>query len=367
MPIILIKNNLKLMLRSKWILCLMILGPLLTIGMLSSAFHNMMNTKYQIDNLQTGYRITKDSPYQEMMPKLKAICKENNIILKEYPDEQGKSIKKLIGNQTVSVFVDIKKNSYVIYKASDKKTEAAVIESIFTSFFHQVKDAMLLGSLNIPFQSNGNDTVHVEKLKTDPIPSSIDYYGIIYIVYFAWCGMVSLLAVIASERKGATPRRMQAAHLSKWNYYMGKFVPCTIAVFLESCAGWALSAVCYGVHWGRIEISTIIMLLVSMGTAAFGIFLFQLFSNVAISIVAAFVVIWIAGFFGGSFQPYMYSDMPQRLINASPIYHIDRTLVEFSTKGYSDYTDRCILFLVAIIVVFSIFSIMLINKKNEEV
>lgn len=365
MPIILIKNNLKLMLRSKWILGLMILGPLITIGMLSSAFHNMMNTKYQIDKLQTGFRINKESPYQSMMPKLKTICKENNIILKEYPDEQGQSIKKLIKNKTVTVFVDIKDSSYVIYEASDKKTEGAVIESIFSSFFHKVNDAMLLGSLNIKSQSDSK--IRVEKLKTDPIPSSIDYYGIIYIVYFAWCGMVSLLAVIASERKGALPRRMQAAHLSKWNYYMGKFIPCTIAVFIEICAAALISSICYGIHWGRIETTVIIMFLISMGTAAFGILLFQLFNNTAISIVVAFVIIWIEGFFGGSFQPYMYLDIPKKLINSSVIYYIDRTLVEFSTKGYSDYTGRCIWFLIGVIVVLGISGILLMNKKFEEV
>lgn len=372
MPIILIKNNIKLMFRSKWILALMIFGPIVTIGVLSSAFQEMMNTTFKIDKFQVGYRVNSESSYKEMLPQLQTICKDNNVVLKEYPDEKGREIKKLLQNETISVFVDMKKNSYVIYEASDKKTEAAITESIFQGFFHQMNKTMTLysygnkiGTQNIPNQNKSK--VISEVLDTDPVPSSIDYYGIIYIVYFAWCGMIALLAVVTSERKGAIPRRMRVANLPKWYYYAGKFIPCTLSVFIGVCAAVILSSLMYGVHWGKIGTSVIILLLLSMASAAFGIILFQLFSNVAISIVVGFVITWIAGFFGGSFQAYMYSFLPQKLVDLSPIYYINRTLVEFQTKGYSDYTGRCFAYLIGIIVVFSSLSMLFMNRKVEEV
>lgn len=202
-----------------------------------------------------------------------------------------------------------------------------------------------------------------ETLDTDPVPSSTDYYGIIYIVYFAWCGLVSLVAVISSERKSAIPKRMLVSHMPKWKHYMGKYIPCALATFLEVLTAWILSILLFDIHWGNIRTSALIILLISLAASAFGIVLFQLFKNVAVSIVAAFVTTWIAGFFGGSFQPYMYAHLPKLFVNMSPLYFINRTLIEFSTKGHSSYTGICISFLVGLIAVFGIIGILLMNRE----
>ena len=113
-------------------------------------------------------------------------------------------------------------------------------------------------------------------------------------------------------------------------------------------------------------LSAFILFLVSMASSAFGILLFQLFDNVAVSIVCGFVIIWILGFFAGSFQTYMYAGLPQKLVELSPIYYINRTLVEFSTMGQSDYTVRCIAILIGIILLFSLAGALLMNRKLEE-
>lgn len=350
----------------------MIVVPIVTIGILSSAFREMMNTTYKVDKFQVGFTSNQDSSYHEMLPKLQTICKTNNILLKEYPEEQGHGIHKLLKNETVSVFVDMKDSSYVIYEASNKKTEGAVVESIFSGFFHNMTEAMTLnsygkpqGSVKSPSKSSGK--VGVEVLAMEPVPSSTDYYGIIYIVYFAWCGLISLLTVITSERKGAIPRRMKVAQMPKWYYYAGKFIPCTLSIFIEVCASMILSFLMYDIHWGKIVTSIVILFLLSMASAAFGIVMFQLFNNVALSIVVGFIIVWVEGFFGGSFQAYMYSFLPQKLVDSSPIYYINRTLVEFSTKGYSDYAGRCFGSLIGMIVVFGFLGILLMNRKMEEV
>lgn len=368
MPLVLIKNNLKLMLRSKWILFIMAILPLITIALLANAFQEMLSSSYELEEFQVGYRMNENSNYQDMIPELQKVCKENKVILQKYPEGD---ITKLLQSETVAVFVEIKDGSYVLYQSNDKATEASITESIFSGFFYQINEtmtrmtyAMEYNVVNVPVQENSQ--VQSEKLNADPVPNSTDYYGIIYILYFAWCGLISLVAVISSERKSAIPRRMRVSHMSKFNYYIGKFVPCTLAIFLEVCVAWGLSVLLFDIHWGNLGVSTLVIFLISMAASAFGIVLFQLFNNVAISIVLGFVIIWIAGFFGGSFQTYMYASLPQWMVNSSPIYYVNRTMVEYSTKGYSDYTGPCLIFLVSIIVVFGILGIFMMNRKMEE-
>ena len=367
MPFILIKNNLKLMLRSKWILVMMTLLPVITILLLSNAFKEMMDTAYKIEPFEVGYHLSEGSAYTDIIPQLAQICKENNVTLQEYKDADTTA---LLQSKMVAVFVEVTDNSYVIYQSNDKKTEAAITESIFSTFFYQVNDTMTgmsnqaqNGLAKLP--SSDVEVTH-EVLATDPVPSSTDYYGIIYIVYFAWCGMISLTAVISSERKSAISKRMRISHMSKSSYYIGKLIPCAMATLLETCVAWLLSVLLLDIHWGNILASFGILILTSIAASAFGMVLFQLFKNAAISIVTGFILIWIAGFLGGSFQTYIYANTPQRLVHLSPLYYINRTVVEFSTKGYSDYAGKCILYLVSIIVICGIAGILMMDREMGE-
>lgn len=369
MPLVLIKNNLKLMLRSKWVLFLMIIMPLITIALLSNAFQEMLHTDYSVSEFSVGYRIREDNSHKSMIPALKKVCETQRILLQEYPEGD---ITQLLKNKTVAVFVELKEGkSYQLYESSDNKTEAAITESIFTSFFYQMNEAITAAAY---VAKEGREEVSSVKevkvlqevLPADPVPSSIDYYGIIEIVYFAWCGMVSLVAVISSERRSEVLSRMKVSQLSKFSFYLGKFLPCTLAVFLEIGVAWLISIPLFDIHWGNMGVSAFILFLVSMASSAFGILLFQLFDNVAVSIVCGFVITWIMGFFAGSFQTYMYAGLPQKLVELSPIYYINRTLVEFSTMGQSDYTVRCIGILIGLILLLSLAGALLMNRKLEE-
>lgn len=367
MPIILIKNNFKLMLRSKWILFMMIIMPLITIMLLSNAFKDMMNTSLSIDPFNAGYRISMNSPYLEMLPGLKDVCKDQKITLTQYPEGD---INKLLQDGEVDVFIDIKTdNTYTVYRSEEKDIQAGIVESIFSSFFYQTGEAVVMAQVSENLTqpaSKVNKKVIKEVLPADPVPSSTDYYGIVYIVYFAWCGLISLVAVISSERKSAIPRRMQASPMAKLHHYLGKLIPCTLAIFFDACCVWIISVILYGIHWGRPELSILILLLVSIAASALGMVLFQLFSNVAVSIVIGFIYTWVMGYFGGSFEAYRFLTLPKYLINSSPLYYINRSLIEYSTLGHSAYTGKCLLYLAVMIVVCGLIGILLMNRKMEE-
>lgn len=371
MPFILIKNNLKLMLRSKWILILMIILPLITIALISSAFTEIMKTKYVVGDFKIGYSIEKDNAYFGQIPKLKALLQKSNIALQNYPIEEK---SQLLKDNAVDVFVVVKEHSYQIYQETDKKRQAFITQGILSVFFYNLDTNKTL--IDYAQQNNLSnerilntlqDTkVKTKKLYPDPLPSSIDYYGIIYIAYFAWCGMVSLAAVISSERKSNITQRIQLSGLSEMKQYLGKFIPCTLAIVLEVLSAWGLSVLFLKVHWGNIISSAGILFLVALASSAFGMVLFQIFDNAAISIIVGFIIIWISGFFGGSFQTYIYAHLPQKIVDLSPIYYVNRTLVEYKTMGNSSYTFQCVAYLIGIITVCSAIGILLTNIRTKE-
>jgi len=370
MPLILIKNNMKLMFRSKAFLVIMIIMPVIVIALLSTAFKDMMASAREIDPFTVGYRITADSPYQAYLPELKEVCAENDVNLVEYPEGD---MENLIKNQSVTAFVDIQDGDYILYQSSEKNAEALVTESIFDTFFYNVDANQVLvktqleqGITAVKLIEPDKQLVAHEVLEVEPMPTSTDYYGIIYIAFWSFCGMMPLAAVISSERKNAIPQRMRVSQMTKGQFYLAKFIPCFLVTFIEMCIAWTISVVLLDIHWGQIAASAAIILLSTMAAAAIGVFLYQLFSKVVVSIVVGFLLTWIAGFFGGSFDPYIYEDFPITLMKASPLYYVNRTLVEFSTKGFSDYTGTCLFYLISLIIVFGILGSVLMNRKVEE-
>ncbi len=366
MPLIFIKNNLKLMLRSKWIFVLMILLPLLTMGLLSNAFSQKMNAAYKMEAFTIGYRLENGSKYEGMIRSLQESCKEKKILLHSYP--QG-DIDEILKNEKVATFVEVFENgTYRMYQVDNKKPQAMIAQSIFSAIFYQVNEELTAQTYVRKVQTKEalvSYGVKSIQLAVDPVPSALDYYGIIYLVYFAWCGMVSLMAVISSERKSAVLQRIKVAQISKVESYMAKWVPCTLATIINVCITWGLSVAIYSIHWGNIGLSFGIIILVSMAASAFGLVLFQLFRNVAISIVFGFIIIWIFGYFGGSFEAYMYLTIPDYLMKASPIYYINHALIDYSIKGSSDYTGVCFTILTAMIIVCGIVGTLLIDRKME--
>ena len=90
---------------------------------------------------------------------------------------------------------------------------------------------------------------------------------------------------------------------------------------------------------------------------ALGLMFYSLIDNLAGTIIFVFAVVWFAGFFGGSFETYMFSDHPEILKQISPIYHCNRAMVEQAASGSSSYFGSALLYCAGIIVICSLISI----------
>ena len=74
-----------------------------------------------------------------------------------------------------------------------------------------------------------------------------------------------------------------------------------------------------------------------------------------------------AGFYGGSFETYIYSAHPESIKLLSPIYHINRALTELSCMGRSDYVGSAVGYAGLIVAASSIIAILFgqIRKRGR--
>jgi len=351
----LIKNNFKLMLRNKWCMALMILGPILVTAVLSSAMSGLMSSFEEADTFSAGYRMESGSFADEYIDTIVEAGEEAGITFAEYP--QGE-IESIIANNELACFVEFTTDEYIVHRVNDCQIEGVTLEYFLGRIMTESKNTVL---------GIENEEITLPKTELEFMPgiNSIDYYGIIYIVYFGCLGLLCATGLLGSEKKNGIGRKYCVAGLSNFRTYLCRFIP----IVLATTAGLGISAVCsalmFDVHWGNLLLSAVILLIMICGSSALGLMLYGIFDNLAASIIPLFMIIMIAGEFGGSFETYMYLSLPESLKQMSPIYHVNRALVELSCMGKSDYVVSAIGYWLAIFAVCSLAAVAAENIKRR--
>ncbi|MCM1498187.1 MAG: ABC transporter permease [Clostridium sp.] len=340
----LIKNNFKLMLRNKLILALIFLGPVLVIAILSSAFSELMKSYEGVKAFTAGYRIQAESRFYPYMDTIKAAGKDAGITLLEYPEGEPKEVME---NNGLSGFVEFETDTYTVYESSDFKTEGITLEYFLNRVMRESAQAALSAAEEEEIE------LPVAKIPYMPAVSAVDYYGIIYIVYFAWCGFICTANVLGSEKKYQIERRYQVSAVSGCKRYLAKWIPNVLAMSICLALSTIITVWLFDIHWGNLFLSAVILFATIMASSAFGLMFYYMFNNLAMTVIAVFTSVWFMGFFGGSFETYMYSAWTDPVKNLSPIYHINRALVELSCMGHSSYTKSAVIYLFIITAVCS--------------
>ena len=358
----LIKNNFKLMLRNKWVVIVMLLGPILVIAMLSAAFGNMMATYEKTGNFKVGYRIDAGSVFEENIEDIKKAGSEAGIDFFSYPDGD---IQKIVEKNDLAGFLVFADDSYTVYENADDKNEGKMLEY----FMEQVNRGIDAGvrDLMFPETTVSIDKLPAEKLSYMPAISSIDYYGIIEVVYFSWLGIVSVAGVFASEKKNGIEKRFELSGISSGRLYFARWIPAVALTACEMAVTAVLSSFLFGVSWGGYLQSARILLLTIMAAISVGMLLYYIFRNFAVTVIALFTMVWFMGFFGGSFETYMFSSQPESLKRLSAIYYVNRALVEYSCMGHSDYAVSSMVYVGAVTVICTVLALLVsrIRKGGE--
>ncbi len=357
MPFILIKNNLKLILRSKWIVIILVFGYVAVTAVVSGAFEELMKSYNVKKEFQAGYRIDESSEYFNHMQMIKERALEAGITFVDYPLGE---IKQILETNNCLVFVEFNKKDYAIYRTNENKAEGAVLEY----FLNRLVSGLPAG------QNPGADIKEVQipfkQLKAMPNVEAKDYYGIAYIVYFIWFSYICLTPIFSSERKYGIDKKYKTTPISNFGLYLAKAIPGVIVIVTEILLSVLLATYLFHIKWGNYPYTILILFLNVLAGTALGLMFSLIFRNLAISVASSFTVITALGFFGGTFETYLYSSYPPLLKQLSPVYYVNRVLIEYSAMGKSDYTVVCILYLAAVIIVCSIIGIAAQSIKREE-
>lgn len=343
----LIKNNLKLMFRSKWIIGIMILGPVLVIAVLSSAFRELMEAYEDVGEFEAGFRVEADM-LQDAVEQIRNAGKEAGIILYEYPEGE---VKELMENNNLAGFADIGREVCTVYESADYAAEGIMLEYFISKIMTEGKNAALRQA--VPSIQEEEPQLPVQQLAYMPAVSAGDYYGIVQIVYFIWLSIVCAAGLLTSEKKNGINRKFQVSPVSGAMLYTAKWISMVLATLIGIGTAILLSAVLMDVHWGNLLLTSVLIVLVAMASTAFGLMIYYLCENIAVTVILLFAATWFMGFFGGCFETYMYSSLADAWKNASPIYHVNRALVEYSCMGESTYTASSMLYMLAIVLLCS--------------
>lgn len=345
----LIKNNFKLMFRNTWSVVVMLLGPILVIAVLSSAFSELMKSYEGVDEFTVGYRMQEMAENNVMIESAKLAGEEAGILFYEYPEGD---IKDVMEKNELAGFVEFLGDTYVVYKSADYEVEGITLEY----FMNKVMNAGVNAALQL--QEQEDIVLPVEELEFMPAVNARDYYGIAYIVYFCWCGMICATGVLSNEKKYGIVRRFQVSNISESQNYLGKFIPITLTVAVGMAVATVITVLLYDIHWGNPILSILIVFMMILAGAALGMMLYNISDNLVITIIMQFTIVWFMGFFGGSFETYMFSSTSDTLKHLSPIYHSNRALVELSCMGESNYVASAVGYSLVITVVCSVIAIL---------
>lgn len=357
-----IKNNFKLMSRNKWIIFLMILGPILTIAILSSAFADLMKSYEGIDNFTTGYRVEEGSRFSTYMDGIVEAGEEAGITLVEYPTGEP---KELMDNNDLAGFVVFADETYTLYESEELEVEGMTLEYFLNRVMREAANQSL--QMVFPIAEEEKMELPVQALDYMPAVDSGDYYGIIYIVYYSWCGALCASNVLSNEKKYGIGRKYQVTAISGWKMYLSKWVPLVLVLAAGIGVAAVITAFLFEIHWGNVLVAAALVLLSLMASAAYGLMLYYISQNLAITIIVLFTTVWFMGFFGGSFETYLFSSWSESVKSLSPIYHVNRALVENAAMGHSSYTNSCIVYTLVITVVCSAVAIVVdeIRKRGK--
>ena len=94
----------------------MLLGPVLVIAVLSSAFSELMKSYESVDDFKVGYRMEGESMISEYIESMKEAGLEAGIIFNEYKEGNP---EELMANNDLAGFVEFMQEEYILYQSVD--------------------------------------------------------------------------------------------------------------------------------------------------------------------------------------------------------------------------------------------------------
>lgn len=357
MLFILIKNNFKLFLRNKTMVLMFTVFPVLTITILSTAFSLDLKNDYVLESFKVGYSLEKGSETGNYFNQFKESLKDVPVTFIELPKDEA--IQALKDNE-LACYVEFSNQKYTLYKNQGLNIHTVFAESTLDQIVYLYDTVKELINANPVAETLSNmpvadgviptdDSIELRKLNADPIPDAQDYYGIVQTVFFIWFGIVGCATFTEGERKNGVACRFAMTKANATILYLGRFIPATCSLCFQVGISLVTSTILLNINWGPYPLLSFSLLLFEIiAVSAFGTTLSFMIKNTSFINICAYITSFIFGAIGGCFQTYMYNTT-EDVAKWSPLYYINRTLVELSTKGSSTYLFKTIIFLCSVI------------------
>ena len=346
------KNYLKLIFRAKSVIIITIVGALVVIAALTNVFHTLLDQAETGEDFTIGYEMSEDSKYSYAEEYIKEGFEDEGLTVVKYDNADP---EKLIRDGSIDVFIDFGEDSYSIMGRSNAEIDARIVQYVLYNVDHIMNGDTASVSVN-----TGNIEA-AEQADADT------YYCIVQTMYFASLCSVFLCLIYITERRQNIGIRFRSSTASGVHTYLGKLIACVLTTWLSMVLiTGGLVMFLFDLKLGHPVLSVAIMLFTTVAFIAFGMLFFIIFRNTAASIGLLFVVIWFWGYVGGCFETYMLSSVSQTVKQMSPLYYVNRTLVELSVNGSSDYLKPCLAVL-TFMTVISVGMGMFITAKKKEV
>lgn len=344
--------------RSATNIMMYIVGPVLLVALLSTVFNDLLEKYESEESISAGYAVSADeSDVRTLLltEQVKAAAGESDIVLTEYPAADP---EKILREEDLSGFIVFEDGGrYTVYENGEHKYGAKALEYLVSSVDQRITGYMIGSAGRGAASGDAGIDIEVSHPAYMEAIDSTDYYGIIEVVYFGWCAILCGTGILTAEKKYHIGKKLKVSGLSETKLYLAKFIPMLLVVSISSLITAAATIALFGVHWGSPLLSALIVVLSAAAATAFGLMFYSITQNSVVTIIGVFAAVWLAGFFGGSFETYMFSSHSAVLKNITPIYHINRALTELSCMGRSEYVASAVLYCVLIIIVSSFIAI----------
>lgn len=355
---IIVKNNLKLIFRNKVLMAIVFICVFLVIAALSNAFHTLLDSADELRDFTIGYTMDEANVLSIMEDTMVQMFEEEGVSVQKYDDADPTQIIK---DGKAEVFIVFDADKYHIFGDDKKQIQARTVQYVLFN-----AESMLNATLASATGQIKTASFTAEALPTIETSQAENYYGLIEIIYFACLGSVFLALLYQTERKNNIAPRFRVGNVNAATLYFGKLTAgvlfaWVIQIFLETACVTAV----FDVKLGNPLLSLALMCLGVVAFESFGMIFILLFKNMAASIGLLFMIMWIWGFIGGTFETYMYSQVPENIKRLSPVYYLNRSIVEISVQGKSDYVMPCVYCLLAMTAISVGLGILITAKKKE--
>lgn len=323
----LIKNNIRLLLRDRVSLGILCIIPFLMLGILGGAFPYVTGKTLVMGGFEIGYSPSKEP---EWFKNFKEKARALRIQCVPLAKEEG--IERVNEGESVG-YIGFQGEDYTLYRSRQIVFNSLLVEELLEQYKRPGIEAI-----------DYDKKVVTVKLERPLILSAKDYYGIVEVVFAIWLSMYLPISLESKERKNAIYKRMSPQNLGVIKLLMARWLSTFLCALLQVAVILLAECCFFQTKWGpKWPLSMLLLILGILAANSLGTLLSVFIRPSLISYLIVYISTWFYGFLGGNFQGYMVKLFPEEVMRYSPLYFMNRTLVELSYKGSSYYLGETLL------------------------